>query len=435
MKIGNFAKYRPLALLMVVLMTGALLPAAALAAPPAQEGGIDPAVLAAIQAASVQVAQAAGVGTGGAAHVTSADEPVAEPTPEPTAEPGVDEPVVEEPVASVTSGPVEIPTLDDFEEYTSEGISILAPTQWNVETDSSAGVFVMSDEAAGLEVAMQNFGNDFPGLVIFPIFEASAQALVDSFATDAVISDVSRVELEQDIPMLRIGFSGGNDEGEQKGGVIYIIATGSSAYGLLGGAPTDVWAEFEPLVDEIARSVLLDDDMVDLQIAGSDGLEFADAEAVVPIPAGWYVSRIESGELSLVIADPEITAVGAMVTAVDVAQDDPQLQAMADAIASGLSDEEAQLVADEFVTAMDLGADDLQIDATKTAILPGEGDVVGIIRLMGTAPIEDGPMMDMSIYTAIHTDKVVALVFFGTPENVEAQQETIVQMLNGMTFP
>lgn len=46
-----------------------------------------------------------------------------------------------------------------------------------------------------------------------------------------------------------------------------------------------------------------------------------------------------------------------------------------------------------------------------------------------TRPIEDGPMMDMSIYTTIFADKVAAMVFFGAPADVQAQEELILQML------
>lgn len=53
--------------------------------------------------------------------------------------------------------------------------------------------------------------------------------------------------------MLRIAFSGGNDEGVQKGGVIYILATGGSALALLGGSSIETWPDLEPVVDAIAR--------------------------------------------------------------------------------------------------------------------------------------------------------------------------------------
>ncbi len=431
MKITHIALRRAMALLLVIAMAGILLPASAFAAAPEQEGTIDPAVVAAIQAASVQVAQAAGVGTGGAA-AAQPQQPAEEPTEEPAEEPAIDTP--EEPVPT---GEVVIPTEADFEEYNNEGISILAPVQWNVETDNPAGVFVMSDEAAGLDVAMQNFGNDFPGLVVFPIFEASAQALVDSFATDGVITDISRVELEQDVPVLRIGFTGGNDEGEQKGGVIYIIASGSAAFGLLGGATIENWPELEPVIDKIAESILLDDDMVDLTVAGDEGLRFEDPEGdfSLTVPPGWYLSQIENEDIRMVIADPSINVVGAMVTAVDIEGDDPQLQEFIRAIAGDLSDDEAQTLAEEFVSAMDLGADEFAIDDSMTTILTGGGDAMGVIRLVGQSPIEDGPMMDMTIYSAIYADKVAAFIFFGTPDNVLAQEEAIVAVLDGMTFP
>jgi hypothetical protein len=411
-----------IALMMVFLMAGALLPASALAAPPAQDGGLDPAVLAALRAASIQVAQAAGVGAGGPI-VGSLDEPTEEPA--------------EEPAESDAPTEVVIPTEADFEEYYSSGVSILAPAQWNVEMDSPEGIFVMSDEAAGLDVAMQDFGADFPGLVIFPIFEASAQELVDSFATDGILTDVSRVELEQDIPMLRIGFTGGNSDGEQKGGVIYIIATGNSALGLLGGAAIEQWPALEPVIDEIARSVLLDDDKIDLIVAGDDGLLFDDPDGdySLIIPPGWYVSSVANEDLRVVLADPEVETVGALIAAIEIEADDPQLQAFIEATEGGLSDADALGFAEEIVAAMDLGASDFTIDDAMTTMLPGAGDVLGIIRLVGTAPIDDGPIMDMSIYTSIYADKVVALIVFGTPENVQAEEETLVEILSGMTFP
>ncbi len=397
----------------LLLLATTLLPTMALAAPPAQDGTVDPAVIAVIVAASQQVAQAAGVGTPAA--------PAAETPTDLT-----DAPVEgTEPV-----GEVIIPTEDDFAEYTSGGVSILAPVQWDVQTDSPDGIFSMADEAAELAVAMQDFGPSFPGLIVFPLFEANAQELVDSFATDAVISDISRVEIEQGLPVLRIAFSGGNDEGVQKGGVIYILATGGSALALLGGSSIETWPDLEPVVDAIARSILLDDNLITLQVAPDEGTVFSDDMiAAFTVPAGWYLSPVDDSEMRVIVGDPALAVVGALVAANDIAEDDPQLKAFADAVAGGMSDEDAQVVADEFVAAMNLGVADMVIDETMTAVLPAAGDALGTIRIVGSAPIEDGPMMDMSIYTTIFADKVAAMVFFGAPADVQAQEELILQML------
>lgn len=435
MKTRTYKMYSATVLLMIFLIAATLLPTATLAASPAQDGAVDPAVIDAIRAASVLVAQAAGVGAPGATAVEN--PPLEPPTVTITSTLPTTSTLPITPTAPTTPTAVVIPTTDDFDEYTSNGVSILAPTQWHVETDTGGAIFSMADDAAGLEVQMQDFGDEFPGLIVFPIFEANAQALIESFATDGVVTDVSRIEVEQGIPALRIGFSGGIDDGEQKGGVIYIYATGSSALGLLGGAAIENWPDLEPVVDEIAGSVILDDDMINLEIAGSDGLAFDDpqGEFSLTIPAGWYVSPMQDSDLRLVIADPDVKTVGAMAVAVDIAGGDEQLKAFTEAMAGALSGEDAQKFADEFVQMLDLGASDMIIDAAQTGVLPSQGDAAGIVRLVGTAPIEDGPTMDMSIYSAVYADKVVALVVFGAPSDVQAEEETIVGILDGVQFP
>ncbi len=423
----KYRLYSLCALLIIALLAGSLLPAAALAAPPAQDGALDPAVLNAIQTASAQVVAAVGVGGAPAdvSEVVATEEPPVDATTPVTA------------TDFVTPTAFVVPTEADFDEFTNSGVSILAPRQWNVTTDSPDTIFEMSDDASGLALKMQDFGEQFPGLVIFPIFESNATELVQSFAENGVVSDVTHIELEQGVPALRIEFSGQSSSGEQKGGVIYLYATGSSALALLGGASIDNWPELAPAIDEVATSVLFDDDKIDLQKAGADGIEIADPQGTYTLtaPAGWYASALSGEDLSVIIADPEIKVVGAMAVVTDTTGSEAEVQILSDAIAGALSRDDAQKFADEFVTMMDLGADTMQIDSAQTAVLPAVGDAAGIIRIVGTAPIEDGPMMDMSMYVAVYSDRVGAMVFFGTPADVQAQEESIAQILGSLKFP
>lgn len=89
-------------------------------------------------------------------------------------------------------------------------------------------------------------------------------------------------------------------------------------------------------------------------------------------------------EMRVIVGDPTLAVVGRIGgRRNDIAEDDPQLKAFADAVAGGMSDEDAQVVADEFVAAMNLGVADMVIDETMTAVLPAAGDALGTIRIVG----------------------------------------------------
>jgi hypothetical protein len=394
-----------------------LMPISALAAVPAQADGLDPAILQAIQIGASQVAQASGVATGPAQPVLQVETPTEEP--------------------AETPAEVVIPTLDDFAESSSAGVSLLAPEQWTVAEGEFGNLFEISEETAGVKGMMTDLGTDFPSLLVFPLFGSNADMLISSMSEGAEATGVSRIDLEQGLPAIKIGFTGVEDEELPESGAIYLIATGAGAYGLFLGSDTAMWPEMEVLTDSVARSVVFDDEEISLAVAAEDGTEFEDPEGVysLSVPAGWYQTGSGDLDLRVVIADPAISVVGALAVETGL-QDDEQLKAMTEAIAGALSDEAAAELLGAIVETLDLGADgDVTVDEEQTKVFPSVGgESLGTIRIVGETQIEDGPAITLTMYVSVYPDKVAALVVFGDPADVQAQEETILGIVDSITF-
>lgn len=400
-----------------------LAPAAALAAPPAQEGILDPGVIEAIQSASVIVA--ASMGAGGAPAEQAVDVPTEEPTPEPAGEPTAE-----------PTGEVIIPNPDDFVEFEAEGINMLVPDNWEVVAGDGA-LINFSDEPTGIDGQLQDFGAEFPGTIIFPIFESQAEAFVQSIGDEAELTGVSRLAVEQGLPVLRIGFANADNDGSLMDGAIYLVATGDNAYGFFLGANPEYWPDLAPVADAMAESILFDDALVTLEQAGDEGMTFDDPDGAysLEVPAGWYVSPVNDPELRVVVNDPDVTAVGAVAVKAGVESDDAQLKALTEAIAGTLPEEEAQALIEGVLQEIELTADGgVAIDTTRTQVFPTEGDSIGIIRIGGTADIEEGLSLPITMYLAVYSDRVAALVVFGEPNALAAQEETLVGILDSLSF-
>ena len=329
-----------------------------------------------------------------------------------------------------------IPNPDDFIEFESEGINMLVPDNWEVVAGDDA-LITFSDAPTGIDGELQDFGAEFPGTIIFPIFESQAEAFVQSIGDEAELTGISRLVVEQGLPVLRIGFANADNDGSLIDGAIYLVATGDNAYGFFLGSNAEYWTDLAPVADAMAESILFDDALVTLVQAGDEGMTFDDPDGTytLEVPAGWYASPVNDEEMRVVVNDPEVTTVGAVAVKAGVESDDAQMQALTEAIAGTLPDEEAQALIEGVLQEIELTADgSVVIDPAQTQVIPTEGDSIGIIRIGGTADIEEDLSLPITMYLAVYSDRVAALVVFGEPDALAAQEETLVGILDSLSF-
>jgi len=389
-----------------------LMPVTALAAPVTQEGTLDPAVLAALERSSAIVAAAAGKGSG----VVSAP---------------IEEPPVEEPV---TINPSDL-VIGPETEVEFGGVSLLVPDTWTVEEDEWSGLPVISEEGTGFEIEVMDAEGAFPGLLLFPILEGNADLFIQSFGGGELVG-ISRITTEDSLPGVRIAYTVAEDpDGSPIAGALYFVATGASAYGIMSKAGADFWPIYEPAVDAMVESMILDEDRITLVQAGAEGIEATDVneQFALTVPADWYYSPVDDESLGLSIADPDLAVVGAMMAQGMEDASDEELDLLGRIISGEEDPEQLQEFLDVVLSGLDMGeGESLDVDEARTATFPGDGQVSGTIRIVGDMVLEDGPTLPLTLYMSILQSDAAIFIFFGDPDLVEAAEPVIFTMIGSM---
>lgn len=83
---------------------------------------------------------------------------------------------------------------------------------------------------------------------------------------------------------------------------------------------------------------------------------------------------------------------------------------------------------------MDLGGDGgVLINDAETAVFPATAEgALGIIRVVGDAPLEDDVLMPVTLYISVYTDRAGAFVFMGDPEAVRVFESEILATVDSM---
>jgi len=397
------------------------IPSSALAAPIAQEGTVDSATVAVIQSGAATVFAAFG---GGAVIVmpvvddTPVEEPIPEPTPEPTEE---------------GTGGVEV---GEFVEYTSPELTISFPQNWEV-SEEDGGIFSASEDVTGLTLQIENFGNEVPGLFMLPVFEGQSGLFASSLGEGAEITGISRLTIGEDaLPALRMTFANVSDPfAGVMDGVVYIIAAGRDGYGMYAGAESTAWQTLGPVVDEIAAGIAVNPEYVTLQRAGDEPLDVVSEDGVfsVTLPTGWFGSVTGDEDLGLVISDPDVAVVGAVGLS-EVAEGDPMLQSLVEGIAGDLDDETTAAIIESVLDNMNLANDgNVLIDDSQTAVFPAATEgVLGIIRVVGEAPLDEDALMPVTLYVSVYSNRAGAFVFMGDSAAVLDHEGEILQVIESL---
>lgn len=402
-----------------LLMASALLvmPLAALAAPPAQEGTLDPVVVAAVVRSAAIVAGRSGA-AGAAAPV---DEPVDAPVDEP-----VDEPVAREEI--VIGATVEV---------NAEGISLLAPENWALREDDDGALLSFADEATGFRIEVNDSGGDFPGMLILPIIEGNVDAFLATFGDDAELVSMTRSLTEDGLPILRVGYTGADGDEGIADGALYFVVLGADVLAIFAGVGDELWPAYETATDELVASILVDRELMTMTQAGDKGDEVGapNGDFTLTVPPGWFYSPTADETMGVTVADPTLGIVGAMM-ATGLSPSEEELLLFTRATAGEIDSDEMQEMLEEIVGGLNLGSDDaITVDESRIATFPGGERSAGTLRIVGDVEVEEGVLMAITMYMTIFPSEMAALVFFGAPDAVEAEEATILELLESIQLP
>lgn len=400
------------ALTLFLALVLALAPVAAFAAPPAQDGGVDDAAINALIDASKYVYSAGG--TGG----TPSTTPVVD-TDDETGDDVID---------------VEIGELVP---HASQGITLYLPDNWQVDTGDFDTLFSVEEQDTGLSLQFETFGEDVPGLFMIPVFESILPMFVESLGMGASLGETEHVQINDTVPALRVPFyNAANSFIGTMDGTIYIIAAGDKGYGVYAGSLTETWPALEAVVDEAIQGMEIDPELITLQQAGDEPLQLYDVDGTysVQLPAGWYGSYTGDEDLGLVFSDPAISFVGAGGLSPTTDSNDPMLRTLIEATAGALDEETSQLIIQSILEEMDLAGDgDVFIDESQSMVFPAAANgMMGIVRVVGEAPIEDDIILPVVLYLSVYLDRAGAFIFMGNTDAVQENEETILQVIESL---
>jgi hypothetical protein len=415
-----------------------------------QEGGLDVEALALVEAgiaATAGYSARSGMGAGSGALAEAASDPAseaeedsaaAEPTPTPEEEPApAPEPAEPEAEPDAEATPVagEEPAAADPSErvqYQSEGISLQAPVDWQVE-EGFGTLFAITVPGTNFVGEMQDSGDEFPGVMGVVLIATLAEEMLVEYMEGAELVSVERGLTSQGLPMAKIDYTA-EIEGVEGAGAFYIISPGASAYLLFTFAPTDEWETLAPGVAAVADSISFEDELITLQTATEGELPFGDEQGVLElvVPAGWHVTDTFDPTLPVIVSDPEFNFVGAVgsdATFVEAAGIDTE--SLFDSIfVDGQIEQEAL---DEAVDGLAEGFEGsgLVLDEEMTATYPRDGAVT--IRVAGAGEFEEGINVPMVVYFDLRQDGASVVVVFGDADAALAQEEALLEIIQSVS--
>lgn len=387
-----------------------------------QEGTFDP-VLA--ESVARGVAATAGLAAHGAppaaASGLSTLPELRRPTPVPQEEPA--------PEAEATPAPEETPASGSsgLAEYSSGGITLHAPADWEVSEGGFGSLFDMSAPDSEFVATMQDAGGDFPGMILIYFFANMPEMLVGEYLEGAELTSIEIRQTAQHVPMAGIHFDA-TIEGVEGSGAFYAISPGETAYMFFAFAPAEEWDAVAPGVAQVAESITFDEELLTLATAESGGLVFGDNAGILEttVPEGWHVTGTNDETLPLLIADPGYTLALMLGTESDLG---PEVGELVDELLSQPDGEPDPAVVDEvfagLVEKMSEGGD-FTVDETLNAHYAREGAIT--LRLGGEGDFS-GLITPVVLYIDLRSDGGVMQLIFGDPQDVLAQEDELLNIL------
>lgn len=383
----------------------------------AQSGEFDPALRAVIGRGVSESASIALGSSGSGATVAAPTAPplVVLPTPTPA------------PVLVPTPTPVPL-VPGEPATYSLQGVNIVAPAEWLVETGFGDLLFEISSLRNDFAAAFLGGGLDFPGLLGVVIIRDQASALLGGFMDDTQLTGVETYFTAQGVPVVEIEFAGMMMD-EPSNGALYLFAPGTNAYMLLSFATEEDWAAEAAGLAELAASVTFDAELRTL-VTADEELFFADKAETLEtlVLPGWHALATDDETFPLMVAEPDLGYVLAFASGETLGDDLDSSAEVMRLLAQMTAD--ADLGRDLIMTMIDsLGglAGDIDVDASLTALIPT--DEGGIVRVVGNGKLDEETTLPIAVYIALRSEGSLGMIVLGNVTQALEEEETTLEIL------
>lgn len=350
-------------------------------------------------------------------------------------DPGAPLPEIEEPEPEPDGDLGDFPPLNlkDLVEYSSQGVTFLAPADWIVELDIDEGQpFIVqvpgTDLFLGLEV---DTGLDFPSWLALALFRSQTDMLLQEFGEGAMLVESATLYNKQNVPLIKMAFTG-EQGSEAIGGTMYVTAPGRDAYLLVAGGTLESWEYAAPGVDLIAESLVFDEDLITTVWAEDGPLPFTteDETMSLTVPEGWYALDTGDPQFPVMVAESEVRYVIAL------GSDDAFSSRLDESVWELIPEEGEQLepeLYEEIIGAiLDMILDSgtpFNIDEDLSSVVERDGALT--VRLIGDADL-DGMPMPIIFYIDLRTDGMTVATVFGETERAIAVEDEILEMVESI---
>lgn len=318
--------------------------------------------------------------------------------------------------------------------YSAAGVTISAPDPWVVE-EAAGEIFSLSLPGEFVFGFMdQEPSEAFPGVFAIVLFEQQSEMLAASMGEEVALEEVVRFQTDQGVPGLIIRF-GGNMEGLDMGGSMYIVAAGDATYMLMILSTASTWQEIRADADTIAASITADTPSL-MTAAEDDDMEYAaeDGSVSLIVPAGWQIQEIDDEDMAILLVDPEMTFVAAGMWEPVASLEDAADLTLYNALLSGTIGKESEADVLRLLTnSMDLGGNgsDFVVDENATTLL---GDADAPVLRVGATMLDDGFEMPMMAYIRADKAGMMGLIALGNQDRILDNETTLLQVLDSIKF-
>lgn len=317
-----------------------------------------------------------------------------------------------------------------LEEYSSGGITLTAPADWDVIEGGFSSLFDISVPGSEFSAVLQDGGGDFPGMIMVVFFAGIPELLLGEFLQDGTLTSVEFSQTSQQLPMVAVHFDRMMDEVEGSG-VMYVISPGETVYVFIAFASTDEWETLSSQVQQVAESITFDDNLLTLVTAENGELVYSDNENVqVTIPEGWHVSNTNDESLLVLVTNPDYRF--AMAIGTDAGFDEGLGSGLEDLSISPEDEIDAEtqaMVFDLIMQAMGDGSD-FVVDESLNAVYPHEGGVT--FRVVGAGDFSDGANMPVAVYLDLRTDGGLISMLLGDVDSALEVEPQVLEIINSV---
>lgn len=342
--------------------------------------------------------------------------------------------------APPAQGTVAAGSAEGFVAYSIDNpaMEILLPPDWELDENSSEGLFGLTIPGEFAFSAFNSFGEDsFPGLLGLAIFRSQAQTLVEQIDSSIAMQSVDTFPTLQGYPVVRIIF-GGDMDGLDVTGVFYLMTGASDIYALMLITTDNAWSEYADTLDIVVQNIHFAPQTGELIQAGDEPLDFTTVNGSIglTLPARWMLQETTDPDISFVVADEGMAVAVAVAAAPPDGIEQEEIAVLHEQLASAAEETDPaalETIAAQMFQVMDLSidSDEFSLDQSLTQIFPGESPTI----VFGGIGDFDDFVMPVFFFLNLRQDTLGLGLVLGEAADVEEYSETIISLLQGLSLP